>query len=122
MPHGDAYQRGDFKRMVDPEVPLRRYGHLFGKTPLLAFLDAAPRVRTRVTEDRARDQLIDLAVMNTKLRGGNPTEARIKLEKLKSDRDTWDRVYETILANDVKVTIEEIEAMVDLIISENDIP
>lgn len=54
----------------DPEARFRTYGKDFGKRYILHDLvDSAPRVRVRSAEDRARDQLADLAVLNERLAG-----------------------------------------------------
>jgi chlorophyllide a oxygenase len=77
--------------------------------------DPLLRVRVRDPADRAQDQIIDLAVLNAKLRGDNPTIVRNRLETLRKHRTTWDRIHAHVAANDARVTIEDIEALAEAI-------
>jgi len=105
----DPFLAGDFKRMVDSERQLKRFGPTFGG--VFRVLDEAPRVRVRHTKERPQDQLVDLAVLNAKLTGADPVIARNKLERIKKRRETWEEVYRRLLEKDAQATIEEIEAL-----------
>lgn len=60
--------------------PRRQYGKDFGKRYFLHDLvEAVPRVRVRTAEERAMDQLADLAALNERLAGGQVLPLGVKL-------------------------------------------
>lgn len=65
----------------------------------------------RSSQNRAHQQLVDLAVLNERLAGGNgyPWEARKRLEYLQSRRQQWEAVYEYITKTDAAATLASIE-------------
>ena len=65
----------------------------------------------RSSQDRAHQQLVDLAVLNERLAGdaGHPIEARKRLEYLRSRRLEWESVYEYITKTDAAATLASIE-------------
>lgn len=76
---------------------------------LPAWLRAAPRIKVRNPEDRGKQQLADLAVLNARLEGAAHWEARQKLEYLQKSRETWEAVYQDLLNSGGFATLESIE-------------
>lgn len=64
-----------------------------------------------MTQDRTSEQLVDLVVLNEKLRGADPVMARMKLESIRKSRELWERVSQHVLRRETTATIEEIEAL-----------
>ncbi|KAL4420817.1 hypothetical protein ABPG75_010473 [Micractinium tetrahymenae] len=109
----------------DPEAKFRRYGKHFGQGYFLADLvDSVPRVRVRTSQDRARDQLADLAVLNERLSGRDGADAAVirqRLEHMKLRRRNWELVYQHVTRADALCTlsaIEEANARVEELLSE----
>lgn len=81
------------------------------------MVDSAPRIRVRRAHDRARDQLADLAVVNTRLAmhasDREETEAaaavRRRVDYLKRRRRNWDLVYQYVTAENTLCTVKTIE-------------
>jgi chlorophyllide a oxygenase len=96
----------------DPEAKYQRFGPFFGgRFSLSDLVDAAPRVRVRTTASRARNELLELAVLNERLAGVvEPWEARARLEVLRNRRRAWDAVYDLVSGSDAAATLEVIEA------------
>jgi hypothetical protein len=96
----------------DPEAKFRRYGKLFGGGYKLSaeWLKDVPRVRVRRTEERAKDELLELAVLNERLAGNKqPWEARQRLEYIKMRRKNWEHVYDYVTKTDAAATLALIE-------------
>lgn len=95
----------------DPEARLRRYGAWFGKTfKLPSWLDEAPRVRVRTISQRAKDDLVELAVLNERLSGDvSPWEARSRLELLRKKRKNWEHIVNYVTKADAAATLALIE-------------
>ena len=74
-----------------------------------SWLRRVPRIRYRRSENRCPDQLLDLAVLNERLMGASPWEARRKVEYLKKKQENWDMVYEIIVKGEAAATLETIE-------------
>lgn len=83
-------------------------------------MSSAPRIRVRRAHDRARDQLADLAVINTRLAmASTPHEekeeveaaaaVRRRVDYLKRRRRNWELVYQYITDEDALCTLETIE-------------
>ncbi|KIY95496.1 chlorophyll a oxygenase [Monoraphidium neglectum] len=108
----------------DPEAKYQRFGPFFGgRFSLSDLVDAAPRVRVRTTASRARNELLELAVLNERLAGVvEPWEARARLEVLRNRRRAWDAVYDLVSGSDAAATLEVIEAaaeQADALLSED---
>jgi chlorophyllide a oxygenase len=95
----------------DPEAKLRTYGPFFGKIfKLPSWLDEAPRVRVRTISQRAKDDLVELAVLNERLHGDvSPWEARSRLELLRKKRKNWEHIYNYVTKADAAATLALIE-------------
>ncbi len=95
----------------DPEAKLRSYGAWFGKTfKLPSWIDEAPRVRVRTISQRAKDDLVELAVLNARLNGEvSPWEARSKLELLRKKRKNWEHIVNYVTKADAAATLALIE-------------
>lgn len=107
----------------DPEAKYRRYGKFFGGAYVYKddWLDSVPRVRVRTAASRCVDQLEDLAVLNERLAGSPPWEARQKLDFLKAKRKNWEAVYNYVTRQDAAATlalIEEASEKVEAALSE----
>lgn len=73
---GPACSRTKAVITASPLPPPCSYGKHFGQGYFLADLvDSVPRVRVRTSQDRARDQLADLAVLNERLAGRDGADA-----------------------------------------------
>lgn len=87
-------------------------------------VESAPRVRVRQARDRAKDQLADLAVLNSRLAGDDEArviQTRQKLDYLKNQRHNWELVFQIITNQDVQCTldlIEEANAKAEVLLSE----
>uniref|UniRef100_A0A061RD87 Chlorophyllide a oxygenase n=1 Tax=Tetraselmis sp. GSL018 TaxID=582737 RepID=A0A061RD87_9CHLO len=73
------------------------------------WLQSVPRVRMRPASERPFQQLAELAVLNERLQGRRPWEARKKLEYFQKSRATWKAVCQQVLASDAIATLEKIE-------------
>jgi hypothetical protein len=96
----------------DPEAKFRRFGRNFGGGYRLSadWLQDVPRVRVRRSEERAKDELLELAVLNERLAGNmEPWEARQRLEYLRMRRKNWEHVYDYVTKADVAATVALIE-------------
>lgn len=95
----------------DPEAKFRRYGKDFGKGFFLypEWLRNVPRVRVRTSASRPLDTLLEVAVLNERLKGTDPWEVRRKLEYIKMRRKNWEKIYEHITKQEAVATLEAIE-------------
>lgn len=84
----------------EPFVPKRRP---------FEWLRRAPRIRYRLPENRCPDQLLELTVLNERLLGAAPWEARRKAEYLRKRQAHWDAVYELIVKRGAAATLTHIE-------------
>jgi len=92
-----------------------------GGFTLPSWLRSAPRIKVRNLEDRGKQQLAELAVLNARLDGAAHWEARQKLEYLQKSRETWEAVYQDLLSSGGMATLESIEETkrkIDLTLSE----
>jgi hypothetical protein len=107
----EASTSGQPALLRDPEAKLRSYGAFFGKTfKLPTWLDGVPRVRVRTIAQRARNDLVELAVLNERLHGEiNPWEARNRLELLRKKRKNWEHIYNYVTKADAAATLALIE-------------
>lgn len=80
-----------------------------GGFTLPSWLRSAPRIKVRNLEDRGKQQLAELAVLNARLDGAAHWEARQKLEYLQKSRETWEAVYQDLLSSGGMATLESIE-------------
>jgi chlorophyllide a oxygenase len=102
-----------------------KYGRFFGKKYMFQdVVESAPRVRVRQARDRAKDQLADLAVLNSRLAGDDEArviQTRQKLDYLKNQRHNWELVFQMITTQDAQCTldlIEEASAKAEALLSE----
>lgn len=81
------------------------------------LMDSAPQIRVRRAADRARDQLADLAVLNTRLAsthhgGSSDAEAaavRQRVDYLRRRRRSWELVTSYVEQHDALCTLAAIE-------------
>lgn len=113
----------DLNNIPDPEAKFRRYGKHFGGGYKLEkdWLQDAPQVRFRDSRQRQRDELLELAVLNERLAGAQPWEARRKLEYIKMRRKNWEHIYDYVTKTEAAATlalIEEANREAELVLSE----
>ncbi len=86
----------DMSQLADPERKLRVYGRSFGGASL-----QIPRRRP------AREELLELAVLNERLAGKTPSwEARKQLEFLKIRRRNWQAIHSYVTQQDAAATLD----------------
>jgi len=92
------------------------------------FLGRAPRVRFRTRSDRRVDQLAELVVLNEKLRQWDLEQSRdfdededellddmtwidcrTKVEFLKTRKENWEAVYESVSSHETEATLSDVE-------------
>jgi len=90
---------------------------------LKKFLNRAPRVRFRTKQDRRLNQLAELVVMNEKLRQWDLVnsgdfneeedvdviECRTKVEFLKTRKENWEAIYESVSSHETEATLADVE-------------
>lgn len=76
---------------------------------LMPWLGSVPRVRVRLSSDRPMQQLAELAVLNERLDGKRPWEARQKLDYFQKSKATWKAICQSIVDEDAIATLEKIE-------------
>ena len=78
-----------------------------------SWLRTAPRLRVRKASsaraERPMQQLAELAVLNERLDGKRPWEARQKLEFFQKSKATWQAICQDMLETDAPATLERIE-------------
>lgn len=74
------------------------------------WLGAAPQVRVRQANDRARAQLGELALLNERLMGQDSWRIRQKVEYLKSKRKAWEGVYNAACKQEISLTVAHLES------------
>lgn len=75
------------------------------------WFGAAPQVRVRLANDRAKQQLGELALLNESLMGQvEPWKIRRKVEYLKSKRQAWEGVYNAACRQEVSLTVAHLES------------
>jgi hypothetical protein len=108
-----ASARTAARATADPEANFRRYGKDFGKRGYVIkeenWMHTAPQVRVRGANDRASDQMGELAVLNERLAGQEAWEIRKRVEYLKRKRTAWKGVYEYTCKQDVAMTLGALE-------------
>mmetsp|Transcript_23098 Transcript_23098/g.64158 ORF Transcript_23098/g.64158 Transcript_23098/m.64158 type:complete len:645 (+) Transcript_23098:156-2090(+) len=87
------------------------HGSVYPGFLMPAWLRAAPRVRVRrsPSADRPLQQLAELAILNERLEGKRPWEARQKLEYFQKSKESWKAICEDLRATDAVATLERIE-------------
>jgi chlorophyllide a oxygenase len=67
-------------------------------------------VRVRTISQRAKDDLVELAVLNERLSGDvSPWEARSRLELLRKKRKNWEHIVNYVTKADAAATLALIE-------------
>jgi hypothetical protein len=74
------------------------------------LLSSAPQVRVRQANDRAKQQLGELALLNETLLGKDSWRIRQKVEYLKSKRKAWEGVYHAACRQEVSLTVAHLES------------
>lgn len=74
------------------------------------WFGAAPQVRGRLANDRAKQQLGELALLNETLLGEDSWRIRKKVEYLKSKRKAWEGVYNAACKQEVSLTVAHLES------------
>lgn len=94
-------------RSTDDDDSKRPYGL---QAPAQGWLGAAPQVRVRQANDRAKQQLGELALLNETLMGQDSWRIRRKVEYLRSKRQAWEGVYNAACKQEVSLTVAHLEA------------
>ncbi|KAK9803468.1 hypothetical protein WJX73_005184 [Symbiochloris irregularis] len=87
-----------------PPVKRPRY-----RRPWERWWGGAPRVRVRKLDDRQREQLAELAILNERLAGNQSPAARRRIEWLKHRRKEWELIYHYVSKRDAAVSLALIE-------------
>lgn len=91
-------------RATSPDRGICRY-----RRPWERWWGGAPRVRVRKLDDRQREQLAELAILNERLAGNQSPAARRRIEWLKLRRKEWEQIYNYVTKRDAAVSLAMIE-------------
>jgi hypothetical protein len=94
-------------RNPSDNIDRKRSGFQAGRDGLLG---SAPQVRVRQANDRAKQQLGELALLNETLLGEDSWRIRKKVEYLKSKRKAWEGVYNAACKQEVSLTVAHLES------------
>lgn len=76
---------------------------------LVGWMSFATQIRPPQAEGRGKDQIGELAVLNERLAGQESWQIRKRVDYLKSKRQAWAGIVNSVVQEDVALTLSSIE-------------